>query len=131
MVKATLLIWLGEYNRSQRAGRWIARLEVKINERVGFEAVGWEKRGSNGASQSGDQGHMSYPYRATILLLLGTAYSASALGIYFILSELFVQKASDCLIVIIGIALTAVTLVVEILFLRFFMRQWRVARKGD
>ncbi|AZM87541.1 hypothetical protein [Streptomyces sp. W1SF4] len=43
--KASLLIWLGEYHRSQRAGRGAALVESRINGLLGQrDLVGWESR---------------------------------------------------------------------------------------
>lgn len=44
VAKAALLVWLGEYSRSQRAGRWIAELEERINLDAGAPVLGWESK---------------------------------------------------------------------------------------
>jgi hypothetical protein len=41
--KVGLMIWLGEYTRSQRAGKWIAHLEHRISETIAHDRVmAWE-----------------------------------------------------------------------------------------
>ena len=60
-----LLIWLGEYERMQRAGKFLARLEGRINKEAREILLTWETQLRE------DQSHMKYPYYATVLLLIG------------------------------------------------------------
>jgi hypothetical protein len=39
----SLLIWLGEYARTTRAGRFLSELEHRINTWVGYETLTWEQ----------------------------------------------------------------------------------------
>lgn len=64
-----LFMWLGEYQRMQRAGRFIAGLEARIN-RIAKEELStkdelltWESN-----LRSARQ-HMKYPYNTTVMLL--------------------------------------------------------------
>ncbi len=125
--KAGLLIWLGEYARSQRAGRHLSELEVSINRLTGApsgEGMSWE-------SQLTSRGtHMSLPYRATIAFTVGVGWVAAALGLslfFAALSELSIGTFSRG-----GILLLVCTMVlaVEVVFLRTFLREWVAARTG-
>ncbi|WP_034590381.1 hypothetical protein [Hamadaea tsunoensis] len=80
IAKAGLLIWLGEYERSQRAGKAISSLETRINDELGrgerSKAMSWESRLIDGGT------HMSYPYKSAIYLLLGAGWASTLLGVY-------------------------------------------------
>jgi hypothetical protein len=78
VAKAALLVWLGEYSRSQRAGRWIAELETRINADIGSSVLGWESRLLTRSA------HMGFPYLAVVGLLLGTGYASYVLGAHFL-----------------------------------------------
>jgi hypothetical protein len=124
MAKAGLLIWMGEYNRSQRAGRWTAVLEERINQRVGSQVVGWE------GSLASAGAHMSYPYAATVLFILGIGYAGSLLGLYFFTSQ--DSRPFRWLSPFLIVALTvAYIFIVEGLFLRFVRSRWREVRTAD
>ena len=75
LAKAGLLIWLGEYERSQRAGRHLCQVEAAINARVGDEVLTWER------GLSSTRIHMGYPYRAVVVLLLGTGWLAAVTAV--------------------------------------------------
>jgi beta-phosphoglucomutase-like phosphatase (HAD superfamily) len=126
VAKAALLIWLGEYNRSQRAGRRIQDLESWINVVVGAEALGWETELAN--KRTG-RGHMSYPYWATVSLVIGAGYAGTMIGFY-----LLVAAAADRLdalwIAMIVLAIAAYALILETSFLIYFMTEWRAAVSG-
>src|SRR5512143_3104758 len=83
MAKAGLLIWLGEYHRSQRAGRWIAALEARINQLTNSSAMGWETALATRGT------HMAYPYIATVIFTLGSGITGNFLGLYFIAFDYF------------------------------------------
>jgi hypothetical protein len=54
-------IWIGEYERMQRAGKYIQKLESKLNNLLSNNnAMGWENFLRNEGL------HMSYPYHAVI-----------------------------------------------------------------
>lgn len=124
--KAGLLIWFGEYNRSQRAGRWIGGLEKRINERVGVEGcVGWETSLGSGAGSR----HMGHPYIATVLFMLVTGYAGSLLGLYYLavgFSSILSAPATVAVILVIACVIAAI----EVSFLRFFRREWQTARSA-
>ena len=66
--KAGLFIWLGEYQRSQRAGRHLAELERRVNTLLdvdGSAGLCWE------SALTSRGRHMSTPYIATIAFTLG------------------------------------------------------------
>jgi hypothetical protein len=120
--KTGLLIWLGEYNRSQRAGRWLKDVERRINDTLGRPAMTWE-----GALLS--QGvHMGYPYLATVLLLLGAGWAGSVIGVYILFERVPWQFFQHNRVwMILACALYAVAN--ELLFARFFRKKWRDIRR--
>ncbi|MET7488579.1 hypothetical protein [Streptomyces sp. NPDC005538] len=120
--KASLLIWLGEYHRSQRAGRGVAMVERQINRVLGEEELlGWESR----LVASGT--HMGYPYVATVVFILSTGVLAESLGGYFLAERLASGPglAGDFLV---AGAVFLYAALFETLFLRFFLRRWRAIR---
>lgn len=70
-----LLIWLGEYERMQRAGRFLVELERKINEEASKELLTWEIHLRESRS------HMKYPYEAVVTLLIGISGISLAIGL--------------------------------------------------
>lgn len=75
LTKLCLLMWLGEYNRSQRAGRGMVKMEQKINDLLQHpSAVSWE------TDLQDTQAHMGYPYVSTILLMMLTGWVSFVLG---------------------------------------------------
>lgn len=67
-----LLMWLGEYERSQRAGEFLATLERRINEETSRGGLlSWETT----------LRHMTYPYYATVLLLIILSCISLATGV--------------------------------------------------
>lgn len=123
--KAAIFIWLGEYSRSMRAGRWIADLEQRINKLIDSkEAIGWEleliKKGR----------HMGYPYLSVISLLLGSGYIGTALGVYF-LSVSLGNQLGFIATVFITIGLIFYAFTIETWFVIFCINEWkRITRKN-
>jgi hypothetical protein len=127
LAKAGLLIWLGEYNRAQRAGRWIRTLETRINDHLGAQStMGWET--ALAGKGEGKSTHMAYPYVAVVLLVLGAGYTSSFLGVYFLIGQLV--KVVEGGVVLVGsvILLLAYVLAAETFYFRFFLRKWREVR---
>jgi hypothetical protein len=124
---AGLLIWLGEYRRTERASAWVAGLEKRINAELGDKVLlRWESR-SEDASLS-DFGHLVYPYVATSALLLGSAYVALVLGGYLLtdgLEHLF--KTHHWYIAVWPLVLYA--LVTEGTYVWYYRRRWQEARQ--
>ncbi|MGW3120376.1 hypothetical protein ACWDBW_25065 [Streptomyces sp. NPDC001107] len=122
--KASLLIWLGEYHRSQRAGQGVAAVERQINGALGQgELLGWESR----LVSSGT--HMGYPYIATAVFILSTGVLAESLGAYFLTEALDPHPALLGDLAIAG-AVLLYAVASETLFLRFFLRRWRAIRNA-
>lgn len=122
---AGLLIWLGEYRRSQRASMWLSNLEKRINAAVGMSALGWESR-SDG--ESAEQfAHMGFPYIANAALLLGAAYVALGLGGYLIVQGLE-DTIDGAWLYAIVFFLALYALVTEGAYLRFFRQKWQESR---
>ncbi|MFJ2259380.1 hypothetical protein ACIOKD_13745 [Streptomyces sp. NPDC087844] len=122
--KASLLIWLGEYHRSQRAGQGVAAVERRINSLLGTgDVLSWESRLVSAGT------HMGYPYIATAVFILSTGVLAQSLGGYFLVGRLAPSPTlRDDLAVVGGVLLYAV--LCETLFLRFFIRRWRAIRSA-
>ncbi len=70
-----LLMWLGEYERSQRAGKFLVKLECKINLESSRGLLTWETHLRK------NQSHMKYPYYATAMLLIGISGISVVLGL--------------------------------------------------
>jgi hypothetical protein len=77
LCKAFLLMWLGEYGRSVRAGGALRSLERRINGTAGRDLLTWENKLS--ASKS----HMSVPYSAVILVFALSSQLSALIGITF------------------------------------------------
>jgi hypothetical protein len=121
VAKTGLLIWLGEYDRSQRAGHWLKGVEQRINHVLDQEVMTWE-----GSLQH--QGtHMGYPYLATVLLLLGAGWASSLVGLFMIRQAITYPAVHHYLIWITAGLITYVC-TVELLFGWFFRNKWRYIR---
>jgi hypothetical protein len=124
--KAGLFIWLGEYQRSQRAGRHIAHLEQRLNELAAAadgEGMSWESGLKN------RQAHMSTPYIATIAFTIGAGWAGALVGIWY--AALALRERLDGIAV--GIVISAILLLIgvwEAIALRRFLAEWRAARVG-
>lgn len=125
LANAALLIWLGEYERSQRAGLHLVSLEKAINDCVGIDAMGWQKKLSSGAGRPFR--HMTYPYVAASGVVLGIGYMGSALGISLLARGLHEESSVVRFGVLIGAI--ALTVVIEAAFIVFFIRRFRNANK--
>jgi hypothetical protein len=124
LAKAGLLIWLGEYHRSQRAGRHVARLEQRINDLLGDDLLAWES-GLVSAST-----HMAYPYVAVVVLLLGGGYVAEVLGVALAAEELLAGDWSPAAVIAACCGAAGAGVWLELRFLRFFRGHWRAATVG-
>jgi hypothetical protein len=121
IAKAGALVWLGEYERSQRAGRWISHLEAQINEVVGRPAtVGWE---SHLRGDKPKPAHMTYPYVASVVFMLGAGYAGDIYGFYLLAGQLSLKGIVNGL----GVVLLCLW---EGGFLWFVWRTWSAARRG-
>src|SRR5215470_5898305 len=119
IAKTGLMVWLGEYNRSQRAGKWISDLEKKINDTLGQDhAMVWE------SALIGNSIHMSYPYSSVVLLLLGVGWSSILVG--FEIFANLIRASGYPIEYLIGLStILAVIIIAEIWFIRFFRSKWR------
>ncbi|MCA1707688.1 MAG: hypothetical protein LC808_32225 [Actinobacteria bacterium] len=122
VAKAGLLIWLGEYNRSQRAGRWLAQLESRINSLVANRAMDWEQWLASGDT------HMSYPYKANVFITAGLGYASEVLGVYLLALQM--RSLSNGSLFLVVALLTSAIVALEGGFLRYFAVQWRTAVSG-
>ncbi|MET9498445.1 hypothetical protein [Streptomyces sp. NPDC006552] len=120
--KASLLIWLGEYHRSQRAGRGVAGIEVRINQHLADpDLLSWESKLISSRT------HMSYPYAATAAYMLSAGVLAHVVGIYFLANIVDAYGRTPTLAALFGAVVYA--LAQEVLFFRFFRRRWRAIRR--
>jgi hypothetical protein len=122
VAKAALLVWLGEYSRSQRAGRWIAKLEGRINDDVGATVLGWESKLLTRSA------HMGFPYLAVVGLLLGTGYASYVLGGHFL--TVYVRAHHDHVLPVIWVVAVAGVVIAECGFLHWIRGAWETARLG-
>lgn len=70
-----LFMWLGEYQRMQRAGKFLVGLEKRINESVSSELLSWE------TSLRAERKHMKYPYNTTVMLLILISALSQIIGL--------------------------------------------------
>ncbi len=124
--KAGLFIWLGEYQRSQRAGRHLAKVEQRLNELSGAahgEGLTWE------SGLKSRKAHMSTPYIATIAFTVGVGWAGVLLGAWYATDALRGRFQGFSL----GAIVATIILVVaiwEVSALRRFLAEWRLARVG-
>jgi hypothetical protein len=72
-----LLLWLGEYSRMQRAGKFLERLEEQINREANRQLLTWEIKLDKGKK------HMGLPYFATAGIFIGISFGSFCLGVYW------------------------------------------------
>lgn len=70
-----LAMWLGEYERSQRAGKFLVGLECRINTEASRTLLTWETRLRKKRS------HMKYPYHAAVVLPIGISAASQVTGL--------------------------------------------------
>jgi len=70
-----LFMWLGEYQRMQRAGQFLVGLEKRINDEASKSLLTWE------TSLRAQRQHMTYPYNTTVMLLLAISIISYGIGI--------------------------------------------------
>lgn len=70
-----IFMWLGEYQRMQRAGKFIMGLEDRINNECKRKLLSWE---TNLRKQ---RHHMNYPYNMTLMLITIMSLISIVMGI--------------------------------------------------
>jgi hypothetical protein len=90
-----LFMWLGEYQRMQRAGKFLVGLESRINELASSQLLTWE------TSLRAQRSHMKYPYNITALLLVVISIISICLGI----TTLHLSLTLKCVIGVVGFIL--------------------------
>ncbi|MBN1813167.1 MAG: hypothetical protein JXA14_15130 [Anaerolineae bacterium] len=70
----TLFMWLGEYERMQRAGRFLADLEFRINDKAQERLLTWETHLRE------RHRHMKYPYNVTVAMLVVISIISLVIG---------------------------------------------------
>jgi hypothetical protein len=84
-----LWMWFGEYQRMQRAGRFVAELEQRINQAAGADLLTFESHlraqpaSTEGSKATGCNKHLRYPYYATIVLLTTLGLGSAAAGLIY------------------------------------------------
>lgn len=119
IAKTGLMVWLGEYNRSQRAGKWISDLEKRINKVVEHDhAMVWE------SALLGNSIHMSYPYSSVVILLVGAGWSSSFVGFGIFVN--IARSSNHQIEYAVGLSIAFIVIVlVETQFIRFFRSKWK------
>lgn len=123
LVKCCLLIWFAEYERCERAGNGIRRVESRINAYIEFKgALDWESRLLK------DYDELSYSTIGAFTPVLGTGWVAYALGLRLLRPDLvrrFPSNGALVPIILISIAI----IVMEASCLLWFYRKWISVRK--
>ena len=70
-----LFMWLGEYQRMQRAGRFLVDLERRVNDKAEENLLTWE---THLREQSR---HLKYPYHTTVLLFMAISVISLVAGL--------------------------------------------------
>lgn len=70
-----LFIWLGEYERMQRAGKFLVEIEARINEYLSEEVLSWE------TGLRKQKRHMKYPYNNTVIFLITISLISLFMGL--------------------------------------------------
>jgi hypothetical protein len=70
-----LFMWMGEYQRMMRAGRFLFELEAKINKMAEADVLMWETQ------LRSQRLHMKYPYNTTVMLLTVIGIISIVLGL--------------------------------------------------
>lgn len=86
-----LYMWLGEYQRMQRAGKFLMKIEQEINEQISANALTWE------TSLRSQRSHMKYPYNTTALLLTVIALMSMTIGIVLLDSNVLIKIVVELL----------------------------------
>jgi hypothetical protein len=147
---AASLVWLGEYQRSQRAGRGMMEVERSMNLVLDetSEVVLWEtslaRRSANypvhvrhatdaeherieelrkRKTRASRGAHMSYPYKAALYLMVGPAFVSQLAGVALVVA------VSEERSVEVGAAVAAIVL--DAVFLRAWLSRWRIAFHHD
>jgi hypothetical protein len=80
-----LFMWLGEYQRMMRAGKFLHDLEDRINNASGHESLlTWEHYLKS-------RGHMRYPYNTTVMLLILISLVSASLGLAMLSANLLTK----------------------------------------
>jgi hypothetical protein len=128
LAKCGLLVWLGEHERSQRAGKYLCAVEIRLSDILGHELLGWETWLGDRRAPTPEAPylHMRYPYLAVVALLLGVGWVAEAIGVYLIANATgsLASPWEWLLPVLTGVA----CLWMELWFIGYFKRRWMAVR---
>jgi hypothetical protein len=78
-----VLMWLGEHERTQRAGKFLVDLELRINNKAREKellTLEEEKLLTWEADLRGKSGHLKYPYIFTVTLLIAIGFISLYIG---------------------------------------------------
>jgi hypothetical protein len=76
VVSFVLFMWIGEYQRMQRAGKFLVELEERINGECKQMLLSWE------TSLRSKRLHMKYPYNTTVMLLTLISVVSVIVGLF-------------------------------------------------
>lgn len=128
---AAAFMWLGEHERSQRAGQGLRRVEQIVNNLVGMSrAVDWENLLASRAADRHQTrnpwgGNMKYPYIAAVSVMFGSGVFAQLFGVLSL-------SASKSLGIGGGLAALLVTLLLDLILLHYWSERWQqIVHRGD
>jgi hypothetical protein len=121
LAKFIIYVWLGEYERSQRAGAFIRVLETRINKQIGQTALTWENH-LRGRGERSDR-RISQPYLFAVSALELLGYISELLAMYYAWQSL-IRTDGWVMIPVFGVLI----LITEILSWFAITEQWRRAR---
>lgn len=119
-VRAAMWLALAEYNRSQRAGAYLCKLEETVNVLVERTVLGWEQHLRD------EKAHMVDSYQRTGVMALFIIWISDAFGFW----RLHVHATAENwhVAVLIGAAVPLIAL--EVWFLWEALTSWREATRG-
>jgi hypothetical protein len=140
-------MWLGEHHRSRRAGRGMIEIERSINRFLGENLVIWEtelaRRRSNderrtrwrrllstvfrGRSTEPRGGHMTYPYLAAVIVIVGAGMLSQLFGLLLLSRHLhWWNRASNIFSIALGLSF-----LFDFLLLRKWVEKWDEVSRPD
>jgi hypothetical protein len=117
-----IFMWLGEYERMQRAGRFLTTIEEKVNWEKRSKLLTWETQ------LRAERRHMAYPYNATVMLLLVISWLSQMGGL------MMISSTPDCVIqhpVATGLAVALLALDLHLIMYCYVVRKISVLRSAS
>jgi hypothetical protein len=121
-----LCMWLGEYERKERAGSFLVNLEKTINVEASKPLLTWE------GFLRGERRKMEYPYIATVMLLTGVSLISLILGLVMTALSLDWQRISP--VALVGgaiVVMGVIGVIVHIVVCKKAVSRMAVLRSSD